>query len=254
MPSSLQEARLVALRALCVGALLTRHELELRVKSLSEYPISEEDLRTLLEKRQAANDRLWRWLAQEKLLQHLTSAERNLLEKPLGSWSARALTMTSWRAETLGMLMWALRLVETIPTYDTPFESDELLAPLDIFGQTIDLLWMAQLRPTDQLYRMRDTAEMWAWRARAAELQLMGIRPTEGVDFRDVIRTTAEQAYADGTLPAPIDGDFPVFGKSFATVSNDEFELVRGIASERYQIMAWLTEQTVEWDSLPVDL
>jgi hypothetical protein len=252
--SRLQNARVVALRALCLGALLTRYELETRVKTLSEYRISEEDRRILTDKRQAVNDRLHSWLQSEKLSDHLTPAERNLLEKPLGSWSGRALTLTTWRAETLGMLLWALRVIEYIPTFDTPFEVEELLPPLDILNATIDLIWTAELRSNEQLFRMRDTAEMWDWRSRATELQRMGIRPSEGVNYSEVIRTTAEQAHADGTLPAPIDGDFPAFGKSFASLNDDEYDLLHAIATERYQAMCWITENTAEWEHLPADL
>ena len=252
--SRLQDARIVALRALCLGALLTRYDLETRVKTLAEYFISDEDRRILTDKRQTLNERLLFWLHAEKLTDHLTQAERNLLEKPLGSWSGRALSLIAWRAETLGMLLWALRIVEFIPTFDTPFEGDELLPSLDIFNATIDVIWMAQLRSNEHLFRMRDAAEMWDWRTRATELQRMGIRPSEGVNYSKVIRTTAEQAHADGTLPTPIDGDFPAFGKSFATLNDDEYELIHAIATERYHAICWITEPTAEWESLPADL
>lgn len=252
--SQMQNERVIALRVLCIGALLTRHLLEMRVHTLTQYLISDEDRHILIAEREAANTHLLQWIYDEHLTEHLTAGEHSLLHKPLGSWSTRALMMTSWRAETAGVLLWALRCIDVIPTQDTPFEVEDVLQPLDVMNATIDFVWCAKLRPTRHLVRMRDSAELWDWRARATELQRLGIRPSEGVDYRNVIRTTAEQAYADGTLPALIEGDFPAFGKSFARLSDDEFDLVRMIAQERYNIMSWITEANLEWDSLPVDL
>jgi hypothetical protein len=250
----LQSARVVLFRALCLGALLKRHELEMRVKTLTQYLISEEDRRILITKRHSMNENLMRWLDTEKITPHLTPMESKLLEQPLGTWSTRALMHTSWRSETLGMLLWSLRLVDMIPTHDIPFESDEVLAPLDIPNPTIDLVWCAELRPTQQLFRMRDTAELWDWRSQASVLKRLGIRPADGVNYKDVIRVTAEQAHADGILPTPIEGDFPAFHKSFASLTDDEFDLIKTISQERYNVMSWITECSAEWQSLPVDL
>ncbi len=251
--TSPQDNRSVAYRALCIGALLKRHELEMRVKTLNDYLISEEDRAILISKRETLNRQLLRWLEEERLYDRLTDAEKRLLEKPLGSWSARNLMHVSWRSETLGILLWSLRHFNLIPHYDTPFEQDEVLRPLDIFTSTIDFVWCAKLRPLSELKQMRDSTEFWDWRARVMELQRLGIRPAAQTTFTDIIRNNAEQAYQNGVVMALTQGDITVFGKPYAMLSDDQYDLTRTIAQERYFAMNWISEPSSEWVSIPVD-
>lgn len=246
--SHLQDAYHVVQRMLCVASLMYRRELEMSFTEREHLtPEDRDDLEALLLQ-------LYRWLDTEKIMPHLTPVEQELMGKPLGNWSHRAVVLTTHRIETLGILAWALRLIPHIPTFDTSFTFPALSDCLDILTPTIDIVWRAELRPRSQLVRMRDTAELWDWRCRASELQRMGVRPSEGVNYRDVIRVNAEQAYADGTLPAPLEGDFPAFGRPFGLISQRQYEQVRAIAAERCQAMSWLMETSAEWDGLPADL
>ncbi len=242
--SQAKTARDITLRMLCVGALVFRRELE-----LSSPPFEREHSDRLQKLRQ-----LHRWIDQERLQPCLTEAERSLIYKPLGDWTPRALVKAGWRLEALGVLLWALRWIDLIPTFDTRFTFDELADALDILQPTIDLLWCAELRRPDQLTRMRDTAELWDWRCRADELITLGVKPSQGVNYRDVIRITAEQAHADGTLPTLMEGDFPAFGRAFASLNAEQHHLIRAISAERYHVMCWLMEPSAEWQSLPTDL
>lgn len=248
-----QNERSVALRALCIGALLKRHELEMRVKTLQDYLISDEDRAILISKRHRLNQELLAWLEHEALLPHLTQAEKHLLNLPLGTWTARMLLNVSWRAETLGVLLWALYRLEALPHYDTPFEQERVLAPLDVFASTIDFVWCARLRPTAELQRMRDTAELWDWRAKVMALQRLGVRPNTHPTFNGIVRSTAEQALQAGKVTHLIDHDLPAFGKAYASLSDDQYDLVRTIAQERTTALGWLSERTVEWVSIPID-
>jgi hypothetical protein len=245
--SQAKTARDITLRMLCVGALVYRRELELSFHQSAANPSAQEDLHLM-------HTRLRRWIDYERLHHCLTEAERTLIYKPMGEWTPRALHKVSWRLETLGVLLWALRLVEWIPTFDTRFTFAELADALDVLQPTIDLVWCAELRSPDQLTRMRDTAELWDWRCHAAELMTLGVKPSQGVNYRDVIRVTAEQAHADGTLPALLEGDFAAFGRPFASISPEQYHLIRAISAERYSVMCWLMEPTAEWQSLPSDL
>lgn len=248
LASQTKTARDITLRMLCVGALAFRRELELG------YHLSDSSPQHEHEKVWQMLRQLHKWIDEEKLQPCMTDAERSLIYKPLGDWTPRALVRAGWRLETLGMLLWALRWIDFIPTFDTRFTFAELAEALDILQPTIDLLWCAALRGPDQLTRMRDTAELWDWRCRAAELITLGVKPSQGVNYRDVIRITAEQAHADGTLPALMEGDFPAFGRAFASLKAEQYHLIRAISAERYHVMCWLMEPSAEWQSLPADL
>lgn len=244
---------MVAYRALCVGALLKRGAIEATVRRLDRYASVEKVRQRVWEQQQTAHQTLLHWLQVEQLEIHLSRAERLLIEKPLASWAERTLMYAIRRAESLGVMLWALRFIEDIPAYDTLFDLKTVLQPLDIFNPTIDFIWQAGLRPVDELRAVRDTAELWNWRSRADELQRLGVQPPAGTTFSDIIRDTTQTAFERHQIPAPIEGDFPVFGKAYARMTPTEYALVSAIAAERYLALNWMCEFSSEWESIPVD-
>lgn len=249
----MQDARAVAYRALSLGALLTRSDLEISFQHLEAY-----DLPAHLEERlglrhKQRNQALEQWLNTEEIRPHLSQSERQLLAKPFGTWTDLNLIHASWRVEALGSMLWALGHLEAIPEFDTQFEVEDVLRPLDVLTPVIDFVWLAQLRPAQDLYEMRDRAELWNWRSRALELERMGVRPANGLRFAEIVRQTAEKAHELGHLPVLIEGDFPAFGRPYCGLSPSQQRLIGAIASERYQALSWLCEMSVEWENLPVD-
>lgn len=243
---------MTAYRALCLGALLKRSVIEAAVQRLQRHTTITNKPQ-LIARQHVAYKTLLRWLATEHLDQHLSRAERLLIEKPLASWSERTLMFAIRRAESLGVMLWALRFIETIPAYDTLFDMATVLQPLDILTPTIDFIWQAGLRPVDELSAMRDTAELWNWRSRASELQRLGVQPPVGTTFSDIIRETTHTAYTRHQLPTPIEGDFPVFGKAYSQMTHAEYLLVSHIAAERYLALNWICELSSEWESISVE-
>lgn len=240
----IQDAGAVAYRALCIGALLKRGKLEV---SVQEYLNHTTDIS------QESYTQLNQWLIDENIAQHLSETEQYLLSKPLGTWSERTLTTVGWRTEALGIMLWSLNRLDTLPSYDRQFETDDILSPLDIFYPTIDFIWLASLRSESELTQGREQAEVWNWRSRASELQGMGVRPSEGVSFNEIIRFTTERAYQNGYISTPIHSDFPVFNKSYATLNPDEYALLSAIAYERYSVLSWICEISNEWESIHID-
>jgi hypothetical protein len=249
----IQDARAVAYRALCLGALLQRAEFELAVKNIDDWSVFEEVREHILTKHQSLNERLLKWLKDEQVERHLSEAERQLLQKPLGTWSERTLISVRWRTEALGTILWILHRYEEFPNYDKQFKQTDILTPLDIFNSTIDFIWMANLQAAQVLQARRDQAELWNWRSRARELERMGVRPPEGVTFSEIIRLTAERAHENGHIPTPIQGDFPTLNKAYADLTDDEYALMSGIAYERYSALNWVCEITNEWESIRID-
>ena len=250
----IQDSRAVAYRALCLGALLKRGEWELAVQNADERFIFDDVREHVLRKHQQLNDRLLKWLSAEKIMPHLSPSEQTILHRPFGSWTERTLFSVGWRTEALGMMLWALKRIETIPAYDDQFHPSEMIVPLDVLHPTIDFIWTAALRPVRELRRARDCAEQWNWRSRATELERMGVRPPEGVTFSDVIRFTAERALKHGHLSYLIHGDFPAFGKAYVDLTEDEYNLTSSIAYERYFALNWVCELSSSWEGIRIDL
>lgn len=249
----MQDARAVAYRALSLGALLKRCEFERAVQNLDEIILFDDVRHKFIRKHRILSERLQQWLIDEGIAPHLSQNERYLLDLPLGKWSERVLTTVGWRCEALGMMLWALQRLDHRPDYDTPFALLDVLEPLDIFNPTIDFIWLATLRDDHALDRCRDQAELWNWRSRATELERMGVRPPEGVSFREIIRETAQRAYHDGHIRHPINGDFPAFNKPYVHLDDDEYNLLSAIAYERYFALNWVCELSSEWENVPID-
>lgn len=252
-PAPIRDDRVVAYRALCLGALLERHDAELRVKTLQQYAISASDQDALMVRRDTRNQRLLEWVSQEGLTSYLTPIEQKLLQSPLGTWSTRALSCASWRAETLGMLLWALRATNIVPHVDTPFDVNDILRPLDIYTPIIDFLWCARLRPLEELQAMRDRAELWHWRIHATQLERLGVRQNDGKPLRDVIHSIARESYLNGVIPHLVEGDFPAFGRAYATLTSDQRDMVQTLVTERTSAINWVCDASTEWASMPID-
>lgn len=252
-PLRKQDDRTVAYRTLSLGALLKRGMLELKVQNLDEWMLFNSVRDGAYEKYAQRSNRLNEWLDNESITPHLSKHEQRLLNQPFGTWSEQALTSVSWRVEALGVLLWALHRIDLIPAYDKQFEPEDVLAPLDLYNPTIDFIWLATLRPEDDLACALDQSEMWNWRSRATELERLGIRPRVGVSFREIIRSTAERAFTKGHIPMPINSDFPAFGKAYHQLNSDEYALTSAIAYERYTSLNWVCELTSEWESIPID-
>lgn len=249
----IQNARVVAYRALSLGALLKRGELELAVQENYQWSRQNRRRKQGTPEQEALDNQLHEWLLNENIVDYLSDMEYQLLSKPLGTWSERTLTTVSWRTEALGTMLWTLNRIDKLPDYDTQFDISDILEPLDIFTPTIDFIWMASLRSDDELTQARDQAEMWNWRSRARELQRMGVKPPEGVSFQEIIRLTTERAYNDKLIAQTIKGDFPAYGKSYTELNPDEYALVSSIAYERNSALSWICEITSEWESIRID-
>ncbi len=148
-----------------------------------------------------------------------------------------------WTGEALGTLLWALQLAE-LPPYDEPFAS----AALDV------RLPDARLRAQDELERERDTARLWHWRARTADLA-DGDAPAALDRFATLdqaVAAAAVRGHERGLLPPPLRGDFRAYGKIYRHLGTDERAEAHSIAAERHHALAWLCGEGA-WVDTPLD-
>ncbi len=247
----IQTARGVANRAMCLGTLLKRYGLEQGMNSIDDLPEKIRD--GWHREHEGIHQHLRQWCAEEKLLDYFSSNERLLVDAKLGDWQQLDLAMVKWRGESLGMMLWALGVVD-VPYYDTQFMNESLLEPLDLMNPTIDFMWQADLIEPDFIHQARDLAEIWHWRAQITEQQKRGDAPLEGKTFDDEIKRVAHDVYVTGNLPELIDGDFPVLGKAYAALSDEEFEKIGAIAKERHYALNWLCKLSDDWDNIPLEI
>jgi hypothetical protein len=150
-----------------------------------------------------------------------------------------------WNGEALGTLLWALDLVE-LPSYDEPFDHEELL-DLELEPGT--------LRELEEIEQEREAARLWHWRARTAELVRDGSTelPERWESFDQLVAAIAMRGFEQGLLPAPVRGDFNAFGKVYRQLTADELSEAHSIAAERHHALAWLTGRARSWDDVTLD-
>jgi hypothetical protein len=149
-----------------------------------------------------------------------------------------------WSGEALGTLLWALGLAE-LPPYDTPFETEALAVGFD----------GAALRPADELDRERQTARLWHWRARTADLSVDGAPelPERFTSLDQVVAAVAVRGHERGLLPPPLRGDFKANEKIYRHLDAHESAVGHTIAAERHHALAWACGEGESWVDVNLD-
>jgi Domain of unknown function (DUF4272) len=140
-------------RALVLYALVRRASIE---AVLEEDP----DARRL-----AQAERAWveteAWLVRESLEDALTKTERSLFDGGSGSWPHEAIADGLWRKEALGVLLWALGHIESLPAIDEEFEVAVLNQRIEAYGSESAFRANGRLRDGLELDRAWGEADAW---------------------------------------------------------------------------------------------
>ncbi len=151
-----------------------------------------------------------------------------------------------WAGESLGVLLWALRLAQ-LPAYDRPFDYARLVeTPLE----------NAELRASDEIAEARETSRLWLWRARTAELQSSrsaDVLPPQWHSFDQLVGATAMRAHERGLLPKPVRGDFPAFGAAYRELDDGQLAEAHLLAWHRHHALSWLCGLGTSWEEVPTD-
>jgi hypothetical protein len=235
-----------AKRALCLASILARTNLEYGIMADHQNgALHSSDDNDLFQKKQR------HFMEDQGIWNALSAQERTLLEKRIGTWSTQEIANGQWRAEGLGVLLWALGAIQPLPPYDKPMsDGDFLNAFLPDPHRSLEFVEKAALRDGREIVRTRGVAELWLWRARTTQLQLTGTAPPKGWTFDKIIGLAVEKASGDGFF-VPINGDFPAHGKAYRKLSQDEWEEMRSIAQERLYALNWLCGYATNWDQVP---
>lgn len=145
----------MARRALALGALWLRSQIE--VEAILEESRSWAEA-------EAERTVLLAWLRATGLHRALSGRERPLLEAPVGVLTPEALVDATWRVEALAPLLWALGLLDELPSWEEEVQAEGLLEvlPLDL-GSTArtceDFSARAGLREPDAIQVQRALAQ-----------------------------------------------------------------------------------------------
>jgi hypothetical protein len=185
----------------------------------------------------------------------MTSAEREFIQTLPTEISPQMLINVSWMMEAAECLLWALGYVQALPPYDEQADRDhlELLPSTSVR----ELRKAATLRDKTLVDSAREAAELWHWRSRTRQLEESGrsIEMPEGQTFAQIIEEAAEWGAKEGLFDAPIDGDFPAFGRAYRDISAEEWACATSIAMERHKALNWLCGMAPSnrWEDTPTD-
>lgn len=185
----------------------------------------------------------------------MSAADRTFMLAAPNQVDRQALRDVSWLMESAECLLWALGYVDQLPPYDAQSDVEDLNRPPP--DGIVALVRNATLRDAEVISKARTVAELWHWRSRTRQLQESG-RPVDlpnNFTLVEIVRMTAEQATADGLFEQPIEGDFPVRGRSYARLTEDEWAEVTSIAMERHKALNWLCGYAPgnKWDETPTN-
>ena len=146
-------ARQVADRALVLYAMVRRASIELIVA----------ETRDQMRRRQAEGARLEteEWFERESLTEALTDTERTLFDAPTSAWPPEAIADGMWRKEALGVLLWALRMVDAMPPIDHEFAVEDLNAAIESPGSVSVFRATARLRDPGEIEAAWREADTW---------------------------------------------------------------------------------------------
>jgi Domain of unknown function (DUF4272) len=181
----------------------------------------------------------------------MTPPERALVTTSPLDLDPQVIADAAWSLEAAVTLLWAFGIPEVLPRFDARSDPSALEVILEPSFYT-----RVKLRPSAEIDRARQTAELWHWRSRTRQLDELGTPLPPGLGFAsldEIVRTTAAAAAADGVLPAPIHGDFPARGVAYRSLSPEDWGEVASIARERHHGLNWLCGRAPDhrWELTP---
>jgi hypothetical protein len=178
----------VADRALVLYALVRRATIELALEGFGGDPVR-------MAQAERARTETDRWLERESLAGGLTDVERGLLDASSGSWPREAVVDGMWRKEELGVLLWSLQHIPSLPAPDDEFEESVLEAVITRYGSVSSFRANGLLRDDHEIEEAWLTTDAW-----------LGM--TEGSEDTTTASISAERFRAlgwlrDAAAPAP---------------------------------------------------
>ncbi len=194
------------------------------------------------------------WLREEHVTPLLTADERRLIETRVGGLAQDIAEDASWRIESVAVLAWAAGLNDELPTYELPSPPAGILALIpEPWDKVQPFRAEIELRGEEEVAAAREQAELWQWRG-----QLLAGPDGDALpatpEMRQIIREVAADSARAGLFERSLSNDFPVAGRPYRNLTEDERALLTDLASERLRALNWLCGFGSSWDDAPTDI
>lgn len=234
------EEKEVINRTLCIAVLFLRAQAE---AIYSSTPDSE-----ILKIEKNFFEEVEQWMEDENIREHFTHKEKLLLDKDIGKWEEDDIFLSLSYLEDLGVLLWALSLINEIPPYEIGFRLNDLINLIPVLKSRDEFKSKAKLRPYKDLMKEREIAEVWYFRWKLGRMKNNSYKLGEGRSYEEAIEILAQKALKIGAITQVIDGDFPIKGKPFSSLDKEDYIFISNIILERYLTLNWLCGYYKSWD------
>lgn len=234
----------VASRALCLGLISLRAEMEQNVHGGAPMEVRD--------RCREISGRILGWARNEGVFRKGSSHECRILEIPFGEWTVKDISATINRTEAASMMLWALNRLQ-LRALPSPADRNAVLERLKVGEPSKDFVNFSALRNPAEIDQAKHAAAIWHWRARAQAWLRHPERVRPGADLNGAIRAAAMTAFTKGYAPQSIDGDFPAFGKPYREMSEEQLGAANTAAHERHHALNWLTAQHSDWDQISTE-
>lgn len=186
------------------------------------------------------------WMTQERLLDALSSFERDLLANVSIVDDPDALDDEGAAVESLGALAWAVGQSElTVLERGYPYLHLLDLVPSPWDGSS-SFLSRLELRTEPEIASAREAVEVLSWRAQI-EMERRRASGRDRTDIEAAIREVAAEVAAVGVATVGPDGDLTIGGESIRLLSDTLVTSMVAAARARLRAMNWLCGLG-EWD------
>lgn len=253
----------VAQRALALGALLRRSELE---RKLADGEVQRPEAARNVQA-------IKKWLDEKMLLEILSPMEADLLDARTGDWTVDDREFVHTSADALAMLLWALGKTKALSA-EEPAPAAALVKSLPILQDPRQFVDNATIKDHEEISRLSDLWETWAFRVqqedqaravledpetelpldvdaliaelktegfddRAASAKGKGNRAAEAMRFLG--RKAAQRLVDEKIITKLTAGDLGLKGKPVSQLDGPTLDALRALVNERARALSWIT-------------
>jgi len=188
---------------------------------------------------EARRRRLVGWIDEEDLASSIGSIGLEFLRTRVGGAAEADYRDSLVALETAAALAWALGRRRSLGAVDAFTDPLALATALPMpFGPAPPFAG-ARLVPDDALRGRYAYLRRWHWRAEIALSKAFATDGSAAVRV-GIVRVAAHRAFEDGIIDEIEEGDFPVRGAPFRSLSDEEADRVATVTGARASALAWL--------------
>ena len=193
------------------------------------------------------------WISREGIQDYLSPLEKEALVKPVGAWDQSTFLNSTWRMESLAVILWSAGIVDNIPPYDIQANNEDILVLIRPFVNLSAVKDVIKMRQEEEIIKQRDIAELWHWRSRTTKLIKEKLIPANFDENKlmEICKITSQKSFELGEIPKPINNDFPAFNKAYKDLADEEYHNCTSIAMERHFGLNWVCGYGNGWDDTP---